>query len=268
MDEKDKEQTTSEEKVDETVETGGTPDEANGSVKEEDSSSEEKGNEEADTDSDKADETPDENSDKEEPDNDETEDKEADEEITADKAKEATVDKATNVLKDKGFDYAELQKEFNEKGEISKETKEKLAEVGITEEIVDNYVEGQKARVERELDELAVCVGGRAIMNQVIQWAAANISDEEKASINKITDANVMKVYLKDLKNRMEEKEGKVPETQLNGEGGKPAVEMFESQAQMFEAIKDPRYKKDEVYRAKVMKKIQASREAGIDLGI
>ena len=77
-----------------------------------------------------------------------------------------------------------------------------------------------------------------------------------------------MKVYLKDLKNRMEEKEGKVPETTLNGDGGKPTVELFESQAQMFEAIRDPRYKVDEAYRAKVMKKIQASREAGIDLGI
>ncbi len=211
-------------------------------------------------------EAPIDNSEKEQ--KDEEEPQEDKEEITADKAKETSIDDATNVLKDKGFDYVELQKEYNEKGEITKETREKLAKVGITDEILDNYIEGQKARVERELDELSECIGGRKVMNEVIQWAANNISDEEKASINNITDANVMRIVLKDLKNRMEEKEGKVPENQITGEGGKPPVELFESQAQMFEAIKDPRYKKDEAYRAKVMKKIQASREAGIDLGI
>lgn len=36
----------------------------------------------------------------------------------------------------------------------------------------------------------------------------------------------------------------------------------------MFEAIKDPKYNKDKAYRADVQKRIAASREAGIDLGI
>lgn len=260
-------------------ENTGSSDENKESVKDEVVSSEEKNTSEKGEEKEEVIEPKDEETDEEsaEDDKDDVEDedtKDDEEESEADKTlkevnpKEANIEQATNVLKDKGFDYAELSKEFNEKGEISKETRDKLAEVGITGEIIDNYIEGQKARVERELDELSLCVGGREKMNEVIRWASQNISDDEKASINGITDANVMKMILKDLKNRMEEKEGKVPETQLNGEGGKPAVEIYESQAQMFEAIRDPKYKTDEAYRAKVMKKIQASREAGIDLGI
>lgn len=200
-------------------------------------------------------------------------DKESDEEDKEDKLKDVDPknvgkDEVSDVLKDKGFSYPELQKEYNETGNISKETREKLAKVGITNEMVDNYIEGQQARVDKEINEIAECVGGREQLNEIIQWAAKNLTDEEKIAINNIDNAYVMKVYLKDLQNRMEEKEGKVPETTLNGDGGKATIEIFESQAQMFEAIRDPKYKVDEAYRAKVMKKIQASREAGIDLGI
>mgnify|MGYP003434755249 FL=1 len=42
---------------------------------------------------------------------------------------------AAEVLKSKGFDYSELAKEFDEKGEISKETRAKLAEVGAEVEV-------------------------------------------------------------------------------------------------------------------------------------
>ena len=181
-----------------------------------------------------------------------------------------TVDKAQaeTLLKDKGFDYSVLQKEFNETGDISQETRTKLNEAGISDEMINDYKEGQKALVEKELDEISQCVGGRENLTEVINWAANNISDDEKTSIAGITDKNVMMIVLKDLKNRMEEKEGKIPENQINGDGIKTTTEIYESQAQMLEAIKDPRYKNDEVYRAKVMEKIHASREAGIDLGI
>lgn len=265
--EEEKEKSTTEEAVAE----GSVNDGADENVKETESSSEEKELENTEESSKEEakeegeDTPPEEESEKEDK---EEEEKPEEKDLKDVDAKNVNKEEASDVLKDKGFDYTALQKEFNEKGEISKETRESLAEVGITDEIIDNYIEGQKARVEKELDDISEVIGGREQLNEVIKWASKNLTDEEKASINGITDANVMKVYLKDLKNRMEEKEGKMPENTLNGEGGKPSVEMFESQAQMFEAIRDPKYKTDEVYRAKVMKKIQASRDAGIDLGI
>ena len=66
----------------------------------------------------------------------------------------------------------------------------------------------------------------------------------------------------------MEEKEGSLPSITLQGKGGSQNLELFESQEQMFAAIRDPRYKKDPAYQATVTKRIRASREAGINLGI
>ena len=174
---------------------------------------------------------------------------------------------AAEVLKSKGFDYSELAKEFDEKGEISKETRAKLAEVGITDELIDGYIEGQKAKVQKEFDELSECIGGRKSFDTVIKWAAENLPQDEINSINAVRDKNVLKIILKDLKSRMEDKEGVTPEY-TKGEGSKPSKDIYRSQAEMFEDIMNPKYKKDEAYRKDVQKKITASREAGVDLGI
>ena len=174
---------------------------------------------------------------------------------------------AAEILQTKGFDYAELSKEYNQTGKISDETRAKLAKVGITNEIIDNYIAGQEAKAEVERNEMAECIGGREVFNTVLNWAAKNLSQEEIASINEVRDKNIIRIILKDLKARMEDKEGITPEY-TKGDGGKPATDIYRSQAEMFEAISNPKYKKDEAYRLDVQKKIAASREAGIDLGI
>ena len=178
-----------------------------------------------------------------------------------------TQEQAQEVLQTKGFDYAELQKEFIETGKISDSTRKQLAEVGITGELVDNFIEGQIAKAEQEKNEIAECIGGRETFDNVIKWASENLSEAEIKSINGITDKSVIQIILKDLKNRMEEKEGITP-NYTQGEGGKPAKDIFRSQAEMFEAISNPKYRVDEAYRADVQRKVTASREAGIDLGI
>lgn len=176
-------------------------------------------------------------------------------------------EQAQEVLKTKGFDYAELQKEFIETGNISETTRSDLAKVGITGELVDSFIEGQKAKAEQERNELASCVGGRRKFDSIIQWAAKNLSESEITSINSVTDKDIIQIILKDLKARMEEQEGITP-NYTNGEGGKISKEIYRSQAEMFEAISNPKYGKDEAYRHDVQQKITASREAGIDLGI
>ena len=178
-----------------------------------------------------------------------------------------TQEQAQEVLQTKGFDYVALQKEYLETGNISETTRKHLSEVGITSELVDNFIEGQIAKAEQERNELATCVGGRENFDNIIKWASENLSETEIKSINGITDKSVITIILKDLKNRMEEKEGITP-NYTNGEAGKVAKDIFRSQAEMFEAISNPKYRVDEAYRADVQRKVTASREAGVDLGI
>ena len=176
-------------------------------------------------------------------------------------------EEVSTALKGKGIDYDALTQEYMTTGSLSSASMKKLQEVGISADMVDNYIKGCEARMEAEKNELAECVGGREQMDTIIDWAAHNLPKEEILSINSIRDKYQLKNTLIGLKNRMEEKEGVLPNYQ-SGDGGKTTVNGFRSQAEMFEAIKDPKYQKDEAYRADVQKKIAASREAGIDLGI
>lgn len=184
------------------------------------------------------------------------------ENITAD-----TPEQVAEVLQTKGFDYAELQKEFVDTGEISADTRKKLSDVGITDELIDNYIDGQLAKAEQERNEISTCVGGRENFDNIVKWASENLTTEEIISINSVTDKGIIQIILKDLKTRMEEKEGIIP-SYTKGESGKAQTEIYRSQAEMFEAISNPKYRKDEAYRLDVQKKITASREAGVDLGI
>lgn len=173
-----------------------------------------------------------------------------------------TIEKASEVLESKGFDYDALTQEFQANGDLLPETRAKLAKQGITGEILDGYIEGQKAIVQRHMEDISTVVGGMEQMVAVVEWAKANLSDEEKKSIDAIHDPAVIKIILKDLENRMNDSEGYLPQ-QLQGGAGEAKGNYFESMAEVEEAINDPKYSKDPVYRAKVAQKITASREAG-----
>lgn len=175
-----------------------------------------------------------------------------------------TADEASKVLESKGLDYTAFTEEFQANGDLSPESRAKLAEAGLTGEMVDAYIEGQKAIVQRHMEDIATVVGGVEQMAAVVEWAKNNLSAEEKKSIDAVHDPAVIKIILKDLENRMNDSEGYVPQAQLQGGAGESKGDYFESMAEVEDAINDPRYSKDPVYRAKVALKLTASREAGI----
>lgn len=173
----------------------------------------------------------------------------------------------SDALNKKGIDYDVLAEEYMTNGSISEKSMKELAALGIPEEMVKNYIAGYEARVELERNELAQCVGGKEAFDEIINWAAHNLKKEEIISLNSIRDRFQLEATLIGLKVRMEDKDGKNP-TYQKGTGDGVTVTGYRSQAEMFEAIKNPKYKNDPAYREDVTKKIAASREAGIDLGI
>lgn len=175
-----------------------------------------------------------------------------------------TAEKASEVLESKGFDYQALTEEFQANGDLTPETREKLAKQGITGEILDAYIEGQKAIVQRAMEDIASTVGGMEQMETIVEWAKTNLSEAEKKSIDAVHDPAVIKILLKDLERRMNDSEGYVPQAQLQGGAGETRGNYFESMHEVEEAINDPRYSSDPVYRAKVAQKLTASREAGV----
>lgn len=167
------------------------------------------------------------------------------------------------MLNHKGFDMNKLQEEFDKYGDITEETRKELEKVGITGAILDSYIEGRWAVVEKQMTEIANSVGGRETFDSICNWARANLSEEERAAYSNTQNPVLIKAILRDLKNRMENSDGIVPQ-QLTGNESSSSGDYFQSMAEVEEAINDPKYAKDEVYRSKVARKITASREAGV----
>lgn len=182
---------------------------------------------------------------------------------TTDYSKVETTEEASAVLESKGFDMNTLTEEFQANGDLSPETRAKLAAQGFTEEIVNTYIAGQQALVQRTMEDIASVVGGMDKMAAVCEWARNNLPQELRNSYDKIHDPAVLKVILKDIENQMNDSEGVLPQ-QLQGGAGERRGDYFESMAEVEDAINDPRYSKDPVYRAKVAQKLTASREAGV----
>lgn len=182
---------------------------------------------------------------------------------TTDYSKVNTREEASEVLESKGFDMQALSDEFQANGDLTPATRAKLAKQGFTQEVVDNFIQGQQLIVQRTMEDIASVVGGVEQMQTVVEWARANLPADVKASYDKIHDPVMIKVLLKDLERQMNDSEGYLPQ-QLQGGAGESRGNYFESMHEVEEAINDPRYSKDPAYRAKVAQKLTASREAGV----
>lgn len=198
----------------------------------------------------------------------EEEEKPEDKEDKEDKEPPKGEDGVKDILAQNNLDYSALEQEYIDNNGFTEETLEKLHKAGFSDEFINDFVEGKKAIAEKELNELADVIGGRETYDKVIQWSANNLTPDVIMSINAVRDKNIIKLLLPTLKERMEIKEGKAPQTIIQGKGAAVPETIFESKQQMMEAIRDKRYLQDPAYAAKVTAKIRASREAGIDLGI
>lgn len=177
--------------------------------------------------------------------------------------------KLENKLEENGFDYAALEQEYIDNGDLTKETREKLNKIGFSDEFINDFINGKKALYEQEINEMAASIGGREAYNTVIEWAGNNLDAQTIQAVNSVRDKTLIKDFiLPILKQKMDEKEGVIPQTIIQGSANPPAEDLFESQEEMYAAIRDERYRKDPAYMKKVTRKIRASREAGIDLGI
>lgn len=172
------------------------------------------------------------------------------------------VEEAKELVKTKGFNYDELQQEFNANGCLSEETIKALEKQGISRTTINKFTNDQQQLVAQQMNEIVEYIGGAETFESVRNWAIANLSDTEKAEIDKEHNPTRIKLLLDGLKARMDKEEGVLPQ-HISGEGGEAADGLFESLAEMRAAIKDPRYNEDEVYREKVSRKITASKQAG-----
>jgi hypothetical protein len=164
-------------------------------------------------------------------------------------------------LQKQGLDMNEFSQEFAQKGELSQESYEKLAKAGFDKNLVDTYIAGQQARASQYEGTIKAEVGGDERYGQIVEWARANMTPGEIAAYNNAVssgDANQAKLAVLGLSAQYDKANGSEP-NRLIGGGKAGADDVFESTAQVTEAMRDPRYKSDPAFRAKVQSKLNRS---------
>lgn len=149
--------------------------------------------------------------------------------------------------------------EYAQKGVLSKESYDKLAAKGISKEIVDGYIEGQKVLAERQAEALFSITGGKDKYMIEIEWAKDNFSKEEIAAFNDaiIGSPQQAKLAVEGLHARYTRAN---PNIIIGDAGGASKGDVYESRAQMTSDINDPRYQKDPAFRKMVRDKISRSK--------
>ena len=151
---------------------------------------------------------------------------------------------------------------FYENGELSEDNFKALEQSGIPREFVEAYVRGQEATMEAEVSSITNSIGGQENYDAMVQWASANLPEAEVDSYDDIvstgtTDAATMAV--KGMYARYLSENGGSSMNIAKGGTSGAAIQPFNSNAQVVEAINDRRYEIDPAYRAEVERRISVS---------
>lgn len=162
----------------------------------------------------------------------------------------------------KGLDLAALADTYAEKGTFDEAQYAALAQVGISKEYADTYIEGLKAIAERNDAKAKSLIGGEEAWNQMSAWANNAWTKDQHAAFNTAMKGNAAQVEqaMLALSAAYSQANGQAPNL-LGGRGGNgdSSAKPFASQAEMSQAMRDPRYHADPAYRAMIEQRVYAS---------
>ena len=164
---------------------------------------------------------------------------------------------------------AAASEEYAEAGEMSQETFDALSEMS-SEELLNAYVAMQANAAptqqaadlsDSDVSDLKAAVGGEEAYDQITGWAAESLSDAEldafNATIENGSKAQIQMI-MAGLQARYQAENG-YEGRQLQGKPPSSSGDAFRSQAEVVEAINDPRYDRDPAYRNDVLMRLERS---------
>ena len=160
----------------------------------------------------------------------------------------------SNAIEDAAIAYAE-------NGELSEANYKELEKLNITKDIVDTYIRGQQALISAEEVEITNSIGGQENYEAMAEWARNNLPGEEIDSFDQIVESSTpeaAKMAVKGLYARFLSEGGQQPNIR-QGQTSGSAVQPFQSNAQVVEAMRDKRYENDPAYREEVERRLAVS---------
>ena len=165
--------------------------------------------------------------------------------------------------------YIELQKKLGDgepKAEAEETTEETTEEETVDENpalsLINEASEEfyKKDLAQNEIDRIHKAVGGESEYRKLTEWGAKNLTESEIKSFDNVVstgDPNVIELAVAGLKAKYDNSNG-YEGRMLTGKSTSSS-DVFRSQAQLVQAMADPRYDNDPAYRADVVEKLNRS---------
>ena len=164
--------------------------------------------------------------------------------------------------------------EFNEKGEIGAETLEKFQQMS-SKDLVSAYMEMQSIAAnapeattqespdltDAEVNSIKNSAGGEQEYSNLLNWAGQNLPKSTVDAFDALCDTgdvNAIQLAVSGIKAQYENANG-YEGRMLSGKPPRSSGDVFNSQAQVVEAMSDPRYDNDPAFRQEVMNKLERS---------
>ena len=164
--------------------------------------------------------------------------------------------------------------EFNEKGELAAETLEKFQQMS-SKDLVSAYMEMQSLAAnapeattqespdltDAEVNSIKNSAGGEQEYSNLLNWAGQNLPKSTVDAFDALCDSgdvNSIQLAVSGLKAQYENANG-YEGRMLSGKPPRSSGDVFNSQAQVVEAMSDPRYDNDPAFRQEVMNKLERS---------
>lgn len=166
------------------------------------------------------------------------------------------------VVERAGLDFNELSNKFWEQDALDDSDYEALEKSGIPRAYVDDYIAGARAQIELAQYKAFTEVGGKEVYQDMIQWASKNLTEAEIALYDNAVnspDEQVRHGAIRGLKARYSDSVGFEPTTTIEGSTRGTSISGYESRAEMQEDMRNPKYKTDPAFRAKVERRVALS---------
>lgn len=158
-----------------------------------------------------------------------------------------------------------IQTEYAGEG-LTPESYTELAKAGYSKSFVDSYIQGQEALVDAYVKSVMDYAGGEEKFNALYKHLEATNVDAAKSLVAALENRDLSLVKtLVNLAGASRTKAFGKPAARTVTKRGTPAapvvtkVKGFESQAEMIQAMSDPRYRSNAKFRAEVEHKMQYS---------
>ena len=137
-----------------------------------------------------------------------------------------------------------------------------LAKQGLDKQLVDGYIEGQKALADNHTKAIQDVVGGKDRYGDLMDWASKNLTESEQSAFNNMVDGGSIdeaKLAVQGLMTKAGVTVNPNQPSLFEGTSDATPNDAYESVAQVTDAMNDPRYEKDPAYRKKVVDKLARS---------